>query len=129
MSQRLQTQKAMQSMPISVPPIAVAACTALSDPCMYKMQVTTRTHTISTPKTKGRQLFRTALTTTLLANLCLLMGFREEWGRTSILPKFPLTENTFPFIRLMEQSEPSVHLRSGRYFDANKAERSGGGYA
>lgn len=128
MTQRLQTQKAMQSIPISVPPIAVAARSARSDPCMYKVQVIARTNTISTPKTKGRQLLRTARNNPLLANLCLLMGFRGVLRPVPHFAKLSVCRKHFS-IYTTNGAIRTRPARAVRYFDASKVELDGGGDA
>jgi len=120
-SQRLQTQNAIHSIPMSVPPSASAARSALSDPCIYNMQVMVATNTISTPKTKGRQILSTARNTPLLANLCLLMGFREEWGPDFYCAEVPINGKHFSASTTngVIQARPALALK-GTSFDAFK---------
>lgn len=65
-------------MPANVPPMKMAARSVRAESSKYKIHRNASNNTVDTPNRKGRQFFLAALIILLRANLCLLMGIREE---------------------------------------------------
>lgn len=65
-------------MPANVPPMKMAVRSVRAESSKYKIHRNASKNMVDMPNRKGRQFFLAALIILLRANLCLLMGVREE---------------------------------------------------